>query len=289
MKLHCHMLDKSANTMAMTQPVPINAAAAYRAPSAFGLTFDGIDVVGAARLIAAAPGRRNGRARIFITPNIQHIAEMRRRPELYHAIREADLVTADGFPLAKYARLSGCHIPGRVTGRDVVEELMLRTQLGADHKMFFLIDSVETAEAVHRWAAARSLSQRVIVEVAPQRFGEDQAASAALARRVREAGTTILFLGLGAPKCELFASRFRNQLGDCWALCIGQSVRVALGIVQTPPAAVVKLHMEWAWRIMKEPRRLIGRYVSSAIGFSSAIVEDQLEKRIGRPEAISAR
>lgn len=252
-------------------------AALQRVPSALGMRFNGTNVVQTAQLIAQQPRRRSGTSRIYVTPNIQHVAEMRKNPELRDAIRDADLLTCDGFPLAAYARLVGCPIPGRITGREVVEHVMLHATLSPDHVLYFLVDGRETADAITRWAIARDLgAASVIVEVAPPRFGEDQDACQALATRIREAGTTILFLGLGAPKCEIFANRFRSQLGDCWALCIGQSVRVALGLVQRPPRLCVRLHLEWAWRICLEPRRLCRRYVSSAVGFGAAIVSDAL-------------
>ena len=50
--------------------------------SALGMTFDCTDVTQTAELIAARPMRRNGSARVYVTPNIQHVAEMRRNPEL---------------------------------------------------------------------------------------------------------------------------------------------------------------------------------------------------------------
>jgi len=250
-----------------------SAAARYATVSALGLTFDKTDAVETARLIAAPSARRRNAARTYVTPNVQHVAEMRRNPELQRAIQDADLVTCDGFPLVSYARMSGCEIPGRVTGREVVEELMLRSPL-TGHVLFFLIDSVETADATRLWAESRGLSDRVVIEVAPQRFGEDQRECAALAARIRAAGTTILFIGLGAPKSELFAARYRGHLGDCWALCIGQSVRLVLGLVRRPPQICVALRMEWFWRMALEPRRLAGRYAFGAMGFGAAVLSD---------------
>ena len=270
--------------MASTCPIPTPIVAAAPRPrvQALGISFDSTDVAETAALIAQLPSKRENSARIYVTPNIQHVAEMRRNPELRRAIHEADLLTCDGFPLVSYARLSGCRLPGRITGREVAERLMLHTPLATDHVLFFLVDSAETANAVKEWARHRELAGRVLVEVAPPRFGEDRVACAALAQRIREARTTILFLGLGAPKCELFASRFRGQLGGCWALCIGQSVRVALGLVNAPPELWVKLRMEWAWRIIKEPRRLSRRYASASLGFAAAVLSDVLSSERAR-------
>jgi N-acetylglucosaminyldiphosphoundecaprenol N-acetyl-beta-D-mannosaminyltransferase len=238
------------------------------------MIFDCTDVAETAEVIAATQQGVGTSARIYVTPNIQHVAEMRRNSELRRAVREADLVTCDGFPIVSYARLSGCRIPARITGREVVEQLMLHTHLDRRHVLFFLIDSDETATAIHAWARQRGLSDRVFAEVAPPRFGEDPVACDQLTARIAARQTTILFLGLGAPKSEIFASRFRHQLGNCWVLCIGQAVRVALGLVKRPPRICVALHVEWAWRILLEPRRMWRRYVYSAAGFVAAIVDD---------------
>jgi N-acetylglucosaminyldiphosphoundecaprenol N-acetyl-beta-D-mannosaminyltransferase len=249
---------------------------------ALEMQFDCTDVVETAELIARPPAGRRRRARLYITPNIQHVATVRHDPELRDAILDADLVTCDGFPLAAYAKFSGCPLPGRVTGREVAEHLMLNMPLSSEHGLYFLVDSVETADAIHAWQKDHAVVARVVVEVAPPRFGEDEAAAGAFADRVRAADTTILFLGLGAPKSERFANRYRTQIGDCWALCIGQSIRVALGIVQRPPAIWVRLRMEWAWRILQEPRRLTSRYIQGAIGFSAAVLHDlRSQGRIG--------
>jgi N-acetylglucosaminyldiphosphoundecaprenol N-acetyl-beta-D-mannosaminyltransferase len=34
--------------------------------------------------------------------------------------------------------------------------------------------------------------------------------------------------------------------------------------------------MEWLWRLLQEPSRLTRRYVTATIGFSAAIIEDQV-------------
>ncbi|MET1755781.1 WecB/TagA/CpsF family glycosyltransferase [Novosphingobium sp. RD2P27] len=251
--------------------------------SLLGFTVDCTDLVETAQIIAASPQAWEPGARIYVTPNIQHVAEMRRNSELQRAVREADLVTCDGFPIVSYARFSGVRIPGRITGREVVKQLMLHTQFDRRHVLVFLIDSEETAGAIRTWAAQRGLSQQVFAIVAPPRFGEDDAACARLAEHIAALGTTILFLGVGAPKSEIFASRYRLELGNCWVLCIGQAVRVALGLVRQPPRLCVMLHAEWAWRLALEPRRLWKRYVSSAAGFAAAILDDvrsQVRKRV---------
>ena len=219
-----------------------------------------MDVADAARAIASSAGAKTGYPRMFVTPNIQHIAEMRTNKELRSALQAADIVTCDGFPVAKYARMRGCAIPGRVTGREVTEYLMRHANLADTHRMFFLVDSEETAQAVNRWARSPSQHCACHVVVAPAGFGDDAAYCDMLARQISDFGCTLLFLCVGAPRSELFAARYRNKLPDCWVLCVGQSVRLTLGLNRPPPALVEKLNLEWLWRIMLEPKRMTKRY-----------------------------
>jgi N-acetylglucosaminyldiphosphoundecaprenol N-acetyl-beta-D-mannosaminyltransferase len=57
-------------------------------------------------------------------------------------------------------------------------------------------------------------------------------------------------------------------------LCVGQSFRLLLGTTTPPPAILVGLNLEWLWRIVLEPRRMLRRYGPSALGFVLAAVND---------------
>ncbi len=247
--------------------------AAKPARRAFGLSLSALDVRGVAEHMAA-PGSAEGKARLFVTPNIQHISVMRHDEELRRVLETADLLTCDGFPVAKYASLRGCQVAGRVTGREVVDELMHRVTLDESHRLFFLVDNEETALAVLRWAALSAWHVGVKVEIAPPKFGSDDAYCAQLAEQISDFGATLLFLGVGAPRSEIFAARYRDLLPNCWALCIGQSLKISLGLVQPPHPLAVSLKAEWLWRLALEPKRLFRRYSEGAIGFGLAVVED---------------
>ncbi len=243
-------------------------------PRVFGLSVSTLDVAGVAQHVAT-PGTTNGKASLFVTANIQHISVMRHDEALRKVLETADLLTCDGFPVARYAQMRGCEVPGRITGREVVDELMHRVTLDESHRLFFLVDSEETAVAVLRWAATNAWHVGVKVEIAPPRFGEDDSYCEQLAEQISEFGATLLFLGVGAPRSELFAARYRDRLPNCWALCIGQSLKISLGLITPPPALAVSFKVEWLWRLALEPKRLMRRYTAGAVGFAFAVLEDQ--------------
>ena len=206
---------------------------------------------------------------LIVTPNLDHIVNLRRNVEFANAYRWAAITVCDGFPVQYYAKLRGIPVK-RVTGCDIINELM--SIAGPSQRFFFVVDSDQTATAVKKWGEFRQIA--VGTSVPPRGFENDLAKSKYLFDQIREHHTTILIMGVGAPKSEVWVWRHQHQLPNCWALCLGQAVRTALGLTTRAPKLVRTLHGEWLWRIFQEPRRLAGRYIRGSVMFLVAIFED---------------
>ncbi len=265
----------------------------------FGLNFS----MDSARQIAEvafrqAPG--DGIA-LVVTPNIDHIATIRRSPALARAYRNAARIVCDGWPVQAYARWCGIPV-GRVTGCEITAELMRLASHGplhqapsgharphhaqSDHtspaRLFFVVDSMVTEQAVRAWAATHG----VICDVAvpPFGFGRDGRYCETLAAAIHKFGPTVLIMAVGAPHSEVFVDTYRSILPPCWAFCVGQAVKIELGLVTRASSRWQSIGMEWLWRLRQEPARLARRYLSAAVGFGFAVVEDQLRSlRAGQP------
>lgn len=213
-------------------------------------------------------------AGLFVTPNIQHVALSRKDAEFAQALHSAHIAVADGFPVYLFAKWRGLTLPGRVTGRGVIERMFADPAALAGHRGFFVVDSADTAERVTAWLAELAPQFAVATHVPPFGFDADPAYCLSLVDTIRGFDTTLLFLCIGAPKSELFAFRHSAVLPPCWALCVGQSFRLLVGTTAPPPAIMVRLNLEWFWRILLEPRRMLQRYGPSSIGFLSAVLSD---------------
>lgn len=247
-------------------------------PMIFGMQISKLDTIAAAQRVLREQALPGTGARLLVTPNIQHVALMRTDPELRNAMQTADMVICDGFPVFRYAQMRGCPAPARVTGREVVDAVMNGGDLPHFHRLFFVVDGKATRAAVLRWARDRGLADRVEVVIPPMEFDRKAAYCMGLARQIAAFGTTLLLMGTGAPRSELFVARHRYAMGDCWALCVGQGIKMALGLVPQPPATIEALNLEWAWRVALEPRRLARRYVDGATGFLVAVAEDMTRR-----------
>ncbi|GAA4483092.1 hypothetical protein GCM10023157_24500 [Gluconacetobacter asukensis] len=242
----------------------------------FGLSFSLLSAAEIAQLIAEHIRTPEERVGLVVTPNIQHIALMQTSNEFRQICERAEILTCDGFPLYYYGRCRGLKLPGRVTGREITEDLISMPSTLKKHRIFAVVDGERTGRTVSEWAGAHGLGEAFAYYVPPVGFEDDVVESRHLAQRIGDHGTTLLFMGVGAPRSELFVGRYEDDLPPCWALCIGQSLIVALGLLPKPPIIVQRLNLEWFWRIVLEPRRLAKRYVWALFEFLITMFKDLL-------------
>lgn len=247
------------------------------APQIFGLTISPLTAAGVVARVIDQPRTAAEGVGLVVTPNIQHVAELRRDAAFRHAYAGAALITCDGFPVHYYARWRGCPSPERVTGCDIARDLLAAPAALRGRPLFFVVDNATTADAVRAWGDRHGLN--VAIRVPVFGFEKDANGCAALARDIAAHGTSILLMGVGAPKSEIFVDRHRYLLPPCWALCVGQAVKIALGAAPTTPSWAKKFNLEWFWRVLMEPRRLLRRYIFSVSGFLLAVIMDLKHSR----------
>lgn len=260
--------------MATASPAPHD-------PRVFGLAFDTCTIDEAAQRMLTQRRTAADGVGLFATPNIQHIALARHDERLAEAMAGAQMVVADGFPVYRFVRARGVALPGRVTGREVVERMVANPAALAGHRIYCVVDGEETAGLIRDWAATVP-DLACTTRVPPFGFSDDAAYADGLADDIRGFGTTLLFMCIGAPTSEVFVHRHRAQLPPCWALCVGQSFRLILGATAAPPALMVRLNLEWLWRIALEPKRMLRRYGPSAAGFIVAAAKEIPPKTLSR-------
>jgi len=240
----------------------------------FGLRLSGDSAADIAAAAFTRPRLTTDGVGLVVTPNIDHIATIRRNPGLARAYAHAERIVCDGWPVQVYARLCGLRV-GRVTGCEITARLMGMDIYPAWHRLFFVVDSPLTEAGVRAWAERHGVSERCAVTIPPFGFERDADFSGTLAAEIAGFGTTVLIMAVGAPRSEIFVDTHRNRLPPCWAFCVGQAVKVELGLVRRAPARWRAAGVEWLWRMLQEPSRLTTRYVTATFGFGMAVIEDQ--------------
>ncbi len=81
----------------------------------------------------------------------------------------------------------------------------------------------------------------------------------AIAAALEEQGVDIIWVALGAPKQEQFMQRLRPHLRRGVMLGVGAVFNFYSGHIRRAPSLFVRLHLEFAWRLLTEPRKQFRR------------------------------
>lgn len=214
-----------------------------------GIPFDPIDIDGAVR--RAAGMAEDGRAHLIVTANPEAVMAAQRDPELAAAIRSADLVVADGIGIVWAARRLGQPLPGRVPGIELMQSLCAWAA-AAGHTVFLLGGQPGVAERAAQAILARWPGLRVV----GTRDGYAGLLTGDAIEEVAAARADVLFAGLAMPVQEKWLAEHLDRLNVRLAMGVGGSLDVLAGRAKRAPRWVRRLHLEWLYRLARQPSRL---------------------------------
>lgn len=206
-----------------------------------------------------AVGRATGRTHQVATINTHFVVNALHDPELQRILQEADMTTADGMPLVWASRLLGAPLPGRVTGADMVPALAARAARRG-YSIYFL----GAREGVAARAAAILQLRYPGLEVAGVHSPPLTTLlemDRTIVERVRNARPDILLVAFGNPKQEKWIRMHAPELGVPLCIGVGATLDFIVGVTKRAPLWMQRTGLEWAYRVMQEPRRLFKRYL----------------------------
>lgn len=202
-----------------------------------------------------------GRGGWIATANLDHLRRLRSDAEFRRVYDDAALVVADGMPLVWAARLQGTPLPERVAGSDLIHSLSAAAA-ERGRRIFLVGGDPGTAEAAAAKLAADNPGLQVAgTDCPPFGFERDPDQMADLRRKLAASGADLVFVGLGSPKQEFLIEAIHEVLPAAWWVGIGISFSFVCGEVRRAPVWVRRVGLEWAHRLLQEPRRLGARYL----------------------------
>ncbi|KIC14101.1 WecB/TagA/CpsF family glycosyltransferase [Leisingera sp. ANG-Vp] len=193
------------------------------------------------------------------TVNLDHLVKMDGSPAFLAAYQAQDLVVADGRPIVWLSRLARRPVE-LMPGSDMVLPLCrLAAEAGVP---VALAGSTEEALQDAREALTAQVPGLEIAWVhAPSgRFDPEGAEADQILHRLDETGVALCFLALGAPKQEQMAQRGRRLAPRTGFASVGAGLDFLGGHQKRAPAWVRAIAMEWLWRALSSPSRMLPRY-----------------------------
>lgn len=180
-------------------------------------------------------------------------------PAFRDVLDRTGLVLADGQPVRWALNwLFSAGLDRRVYGPDLMLDLC--EGMAAEGLPVFLYGS--TDEVLGRLAGnlVARYPDLVVAGTMPSVFGPlDGDGQQEVARRVRDSGAKLCFVGTGCPRQEVFACRM-SPLAGIPMVAVGAAFDFHAGTSPIAPRLMQERGLEWLFRLMHEPGRLWRRY-----------------------------
>jgi N-acetylglucosaminyldiphosphoundecaprenol N-acetyl-beta-D-mannosaminyltransferase len=196
---------------------------------------------------------------IITSANGQVLSLCAREPGIRHLFETSDLIHADGAPLvfASYLRARALRLPERVATTDLFHDVA-REAVRRDLS-FYMLGSTEAGMAR---AEANVRAQYPDLRLLGAHHGYlEGAAEADRVDAIARARPDILWLGMGVPREQAFALRWRTALAGVGVIkTSGGLFDFLSGARSRAPDWMQRFGLEWAYRASLEPARLLPRY-----------------------------
>ena len=212
-----------------------------------GLQFDNITMEAA--LDAAKVLLQGEHAARVVTPNAEIAYEALHDENMRTLLNSAELMLPDGAGVVLASKILKTPLKQKVAGVDFADGLL--GVLETTGQSLYLLGS---KPGVGELAAQKMTQKHPKLRIAGIADGYFQD-EAPVIDKINASGADVLFVCLGAPKQEQFMARHQKALHVKLMAGLGGSLDSFAGTVKRAPKWMIRLNLEWLYRLIKEPKR----------------------------------
>lgn len=203
--------------------------------------------------------------------NVHMVVEASRDPHFNKVVNQATIVAPDGKPLSIFLKLFHKIEQDRVCGMDILPDL-LKAAEASGRSIYFYGGEQHCLDLIEARARREFPNLKIAGLYSPpyRQLTEDEKAEDV--QRIRDSGADLVFVSLGCPKQEKWMAENVNKIDACF-LGLGQAFTVYAGLEKRLPQWMRGLALEWAYRLVLEPKRLWKRYLYTNAQFLKMTVK----------------
>ncbi|HET8776835.1 MAG TPA: WecB/TagA/CpsF family glycosyltransferase [Candidatus Limnocylindria bacterium] len=190
------------------------------------------------------------------------------------------VVEPDGMPLVWLGKRSGFDME-RVCGPDFLPAL-IAGGIDRGRRHYFYGGGPGVSDALAARLTARFPGLQVAGTMSPPFRDLSPAEDRRIVDEINAAGPDYVWVGLGAPKQDLWVASHRPMLDAPALLAVGAAFDFHAGTRRRAPRWMQGLGMEWLYRLAAEPKRLASRYTRVNARFIWLVVKNRDATRRAR-------
>lgn len=217
--------------------------------------------------------------------NVHVVASAYLEPDYGEIINDSDMATPDGAPIAWFIRRSDRLGQQRINGPDLMwkycqlsaSENLIGDQLpsiylygGEEETLAILVNILSKEFPRLKIAGAFSPPFRPLTLEEDRKVIDD----------INSSGAGVVWVSLGCPKQERWMAAHKGKI-NAVMVGVGAAFDYHAGTLSRAPMWMQNNGLEWAYRLIKEPRRLWKRYLVTNTVFIAVGLTQLLRRRIG--------
>ncbi len=209
--------------------------------------------------------------------NVHMIIEAYRKPDFAPVVNRAQVIAADGVPVAKAGKwLYGIN-QERVAGMDFMPRIIAECEKRG-LSLYFFGSSPEILEGI-RYRLDRDHPSLRVAGLHSPPFGQwAETNNQEYVRLINNSGAQVVLVSLGCPKQEKWMAQHSKDISAV-LIGIGGVFEVYAGLRRRAPVWMQKTSLEWLYRLLQDPKRLLKRYFVTNTWFIGLLLREWLKKK----------
>lgn len=220
-----------------------------------------------------------GKGLYICASNVHMTMETWGNPQFRDIVNNAALVTPDGMPLVWSLKALGVKGATRVYG----PTLMLHVCEAAAIKNIPIAlygGTEKSLEMFSEFLERKFPNVDIACKISPPFRALTEAEDHEYTQSIIDSGARVLLVGIGCPKQELWMFSHQDKI-PAVMLGVGAAFDFHSGRVKQSPEYLQELGLEWAFRLVMEPRRLWKRYIYNNPRFIVLFAIQWIANKIG--------
>lgn len=218
-----------------------------------GIEIDNITIDEAGKITKKLIQNSNKSCELIVAPNVEFIMNAQKDKDFFDILKSAKLATPDSVGVAIAGKLQKKPLKQRIPGQAYFRKIL---EIGEKEGWTFYLlggkgDTVErTIENV------KKIYPQINIVGSHEGFFEKDSEENVISE-INKLQPNVLFVAMGAPRQEKWIYEHRNELKVDVAAGQGGTFDYEAGNIRRAPRWIQKIGMEWFWRLILQPSRIV--------------------------------
>ena len=221
--------------------------------------------------------RVHRKAHYICVSNVHMCMEVFDNLQFKKIVNSADMVVPDGKPLSIVQNLTGYKGAVQVRGEDLTLSLC-ETASQKGFRIGLYGGTEQVLNSLNKKLLEDYSGLNIVCKIPPPFRPLTETEDNAYIKQINDSEVDILFVGIGCPKQENWMYEHREKL-NCVMIGIGAAFDFISGHKAKAPRWMQRLGLEWSYRLITEPKRLLIRYAKHNPRFIAHATKNIITKR----------